>query len=71
MLGIAGELVENGGMEKYIVTLNSEEIGQLRAFAGKGRHAAQKVINALILLNCDESSGREGRRSSQDIADVL
>lgn len=36
-------------MEKYIITLQTEEIGQLRAFVAKGRHSAQKVINALIL----------------------
>lgn len=58
-------------MEKYTVTLAVEEIEQLQAFAAKGKHAAQKVINALILLNCDESQGRERRRSSRDIAEVL
>jgi transposase len=38
---------------------------------GKGKHAAQKVINALILLNCDQSQGRDDRRTSQEIAAVL
>ena len=38
---------------------------------GKGKHAAQKVINALILLNCDQSQGRDDRRTSQEIAQVL
>jgi transposase len=58
-------------MEKYIVTLSPEEAEQLRSLVGKGKHAAQKVINALILLNCDESQGRDGRRTSQEIAQVL
>ena len=58
-------------MEKYIVTLQAEEVEQLRAFVVKGRHTAQKVINALILLNCDESQGCQGRRTNQDIAQVL
>jgi hypothetical protein len=58
-------------MEKYIVTLEIEERNQLEAIASKGSHAAQKILNALILLNCDESSYRQRRRSSQEIAEVL
>ena len=58
-------------MEKYIVTLSLEEAEQLRSLVGKGKHAAQKVINALILLNCDQSQGRGDRRTSQEIAEVL
>jgi transposase len=58
-------------MEKYIVTLSVEEIDQLRSFVAKGKHAAQKLINALMLLNCDESQGRACRRSSREIAEVL
>ena len=58
-------------MEKYIVTLSPEEAEQLRSLVGKGKHAAQKVINALILLNCDQSQGRDDRRTSQEIAEVL
>ena len=37
-------------MEKYIVTLESREREQLEALVGKGRHAAQTVVSALILL---------------------
>lgn len=58
-------------MEKYIVTLSTEEATQLRGMVGKGKHAAQKVINALILLNCDQSQGRDDKRTSQEIAEVL
>jgi transposase len=58
-------------MEKYIVTLSPEEVEQLQSLVGKGKHAAQKVINALILLNCNQSQGRDGRRTSQEIAQVL
>lgn len=58
-------------MEKYIVTLTAEEVEQLQSLVGKGKHAAQKVINALILLNCDQSQGRGDRRTSQEIAQVL
>ena len=62
---------KNGGMEKYTVTLSAEEAEQLQALVVKGTHAAAKVINALILLNCDESQARGRRRSSQEIAEVL
>lgn len=58
-------------MEKYIVTLTAEEVQELQSPVGKGKHAAQKVINVLILLNCDQSQGRDDRRTSQEIAQVL
>ncbi|MFT7400771.1 MAG: hypothetical protein ACI83N_000356 [Hydrogenophaga sp.] len=58
-------------MEKYIITFTAEEAEQLQSLVGKGKHAAQKVINALILLNCDQSQGTDHRRTSQDIAQVL
>jgi hypothetical protein len=65
-----GDLVENRGMEKYIVTLTVEEREQLEAIVSKGSHQSSKVINALILLNCDISSGRM-RRTGQEVAAVL
>ena len=58
-------------MEKYTVTLTAEEVEQLQSLVGKGKHAAQKVINVLILLNCDQSQGRDDRRTSEEIAQVL
>ena len=58
-------------MGKYIVTLSPEEAEQLRSLVGKGKRAAQKVINALILLDCDQAQGGDDRRTSQEIAEVL
>jgi hypothetical protein len=58
-------------MEKYIVTLSAPEAEQLQALGAKGTHVAAKVINAQILLNCDESQARGRRRSTQEIAEVL
>lgn len=58
-------------MEKYTVTLTAQEAEQLQALVAKGKHAAAKVINALILLNCDETQAKGRRRSSQEIAEVL
>ena len=40
-------------MKKYKVTLSREEREELVAIAGKGSHRSQKVLNALIFLNCD------------------
>ena len=57
-------------MEKYIVTLSAEEREQLEAIVSKGSHQSRKIINGLILLNCDASSGR-ARRSTQEVAAVL
>jgi hypothetical protein len=58
-------------MEKYLVTLDSEERAQLEALVSKGTHAAQKVLTALVLLNCDVSQDRGKRRTSEEIAQVL
>ena len=40
-------------MKKYKVTLTEEERSRLKAITFKGSHRSQKVLNALILLNCD------------------
>ena len=40
-------------MEKYRVTLERKERQELELIVQKGTHASQKVVNALILLNCD------------------
>lgn len=58
-------------MEKYIVTLESQEREQLEALVGKGRHAAQTLVSALILLNCDTCVERQRRRGSEELAEVL
>jgi Homeodomain-like domain len=58
-------------MEKYIVTLKPEEREQLEALVSKGKHAAQKVVTALVLLNCDTAGQRERRHSSEELAEVL
>jgi len=58
-------------MKRYVVTLEKAERDGLAAITSKGAHRSQKVVNALILLNCDEG-GHNGRRATaQAIADVL
>lgn len=43
----------------------------LRQIATCGRHSSQKVLNALILLNCDEGQFHDRRLTNQEIADAL
>jgi transposase len=56
---------------RYKVTLDAEERDQLIEIATHGRHSSQKVLNALILLNCDQGRFQEQRLTNQQIADVL
>lgn len=58
-------------MERFVITLQQEEREQLEAMLRKGTHAAQKLLNALILLNCDEAVSTERRRSNQEVAAIL
>ena len=58
-------------MEHYKVTLSEQERVELQGIAGKGTHAASKVINALILLNCDQAGGHTERPRTCDIAAML
>ena len=56
---------------KYRFALTNEEREELEAIVSKGKHNAQKVLNALILLNCDENAPVPRMYREQDIADVL
>ncbi len=56
---------------KYRLALTQEERKELEAIVSKGKHNAQKVLNALILLNCDENAPTPRMLREQDIADVL
>ena len=58
-------------MKKYKVTLEREEREELEAITQKGSHRSQKVINALILLNCDEGEHQDRRMKNDDVASVL
>ena len=52
-------------MKRYVVTLEKAERDGLAAIANKGSHRSQKVVNALILLNCDEREHNERRSAGQ------
>ncbi len=43
------------GLKKYIVRLSDDERAQLNALIGKGKHSAQKLLRARILLKADAS----------------
>lgn len=58
-------------MKKYIVTLSKDEREALDALASKGKHRSQKILNALILLACDEGEHQMERSTNEEIARVL
>jgi hypothetical protein len=58
-------------MKKYIVTLAKEEREALDALTSKGKHKSQKILNALILLGCDEGEYQMKRSTNEEIACVL
>ena len=58
-------------MKRYKVTLNLDEREELKTITSKGSHKSQKVINALILLNCDEGEFQNSRSKNADIVDIL
>ena len=50
-------------MKRYVVTLQQREREELAGITRKGSHRSQKVLNALILLNCDEASSTSAGRA--------
>lgn len=58
-------------MTRYKVTLLEEEQQALKAIIRQGAHRSQKVIHALILLNCDEGQWNDRRARGEDIAEIL
>jgi hypothetical protein len=58
-------------MKLYKVTLLADERVGLESITRKGSHQSQKVINALILLNCDEGEFNDHHTRGEDVADIL
>jgi hypothetical protein len=58
-------------MRKYTVTLEKEEREELETIVQKGSHRSQKVVNALVLLNCDQGDFQNGPIKNEDVAAVL
>jgi len=58
-------------MKKYKVTLTKEERQELTSIIQKGKHRSQKVLNALILVNCDEGKHQQNRSKNKEISSIL
>lgn len=58
-------------MRRYKVTLQEEERNILEAVAQKGSHKSQKVLNALVLLNCDQGPFQDNPVKNEEVASVL
>ena len=58
-------------MKKYKVTLENAEREQMEQITRRGNHNSQKVVNALILLNCDEGDFQDNLMRNEDIASIL
>lgn len=58
-------------MKKYIITLTKEERDALRGVTSKGTHQAQKILNAQILLRCDEGEHQTKRSTNEEISQFL
>lgn len=58
-------------MRKFKVTLDREERDSLVAITQKGNHQSRKVLNALILLNCDQGEFQDRWMKNEDVAAVL
>ncbi|MFV0267490.1 MAG: IS630 family transposase [Draconibacterium sp.] len=58
-------------MKRYKVTLTEQEKQQLSEIASKGSHKSQKVINALILLNCDRGDFQDRKSTNAEIGHIL
>lgn len=58
-------------MKKYIVTPSKEEREALGELTSKGKQKSQKILNALILLACDEGAHQMERSTNEEVARVL
>ncbi len=58
-------------MVRYKITLTEEERKDLKSITSKGKHRSQKLINALILLNCDQGGFQTKRLPNEQVAGVL
>jgi hypothetical protein len=56
---------------RYKVTLSAEERELLQRIATRGKHSSQKMLNALILLSCDEGPCQERKLTAQQLTEVL
>lgn len=58
-------------MDTYKVTLSQDEREELIGITRSGKHAAKKIIHALILLNVDRGPFAIERQTNKEICKVL
>ena len=58
-------------MKKYVVTLTKDERETLNNLVSKGKHQSQKILNSLILLDCDTGEFQVGRSTNEEISRIL
>lgn len=58
-------------MNRYVVTLTEEERNMLSVLASQGSHRSQKILNALLLLACDQGPLQSLRSTNEEISRVL
>jgi Homeodomain-like domain len=58
-------------MRKYKVALEKAEREELERIVQKGSHKSQKVVNALVLLNCDQGESQNRPMRNEDVTAVL
>ena len=58
-------------MKKFTVILTRDERIELKKISSRGKHRSQKVLNALVLLGCDEGKYQEKRSTNEEISRVL
>ncbi len=56
---------------KYTVTLRQAEREELKQITWKGKHRSRRVVNALILLNCDQGKFQDNPQKGICIAPIL
>lgn len=70
-MSVESRILKETAMASYHVTLTEQERSQLEAIKAKGSHRSQKVLNALILLNCEEGVQQANRSTNAQISSVL
>ena len=58
-------------MATYTVTLNQEDRNELKSITEKGSHKRQKVLNALILLDCDRGEFQKNYSKNEEVSRIL
>jgi hypothetical protein len=58
-------------MNRYTVTLTKDERESLCELTSKGKHNSQKILNALILLNCDKGEWNVNYSTNEETSRVL